>query len=89
MSRYAAALLLLLCATTAPSVTTAASGKPAAPASRGRYSDDEIATERGRPKAFIRGRRRFQRFPGVAGSLYFVGGVGCMHFSRKKRINPF
>ncbi|MFO1402557.1 MAG: DUF1134 domain-containing protein [Steroidobacteraceae bacterium] len=58
----------------------------------------------------------FQRFPGVEGSLYFVGGfgvnyvqsegatlapvrfgvgwrqgigVGYMHFSRKKRINPF
>jgi hypothetical protein len=58
----------------------------------------------------------FQRFPGVEGSLYFVGGVGVnyvqsdktviapvrfgvgwrqgigvgyMHFSRKKRYNPF
>ena len=58
----------------------------------------------------------FQRFPGVEGSLYFVGGfglnylqkdkiilapvrfgvgwrqgasVGYMHFSRKKRYNPF
>jgi hypothetical protein len=58
----------------------------------------------------------FQRFPGVEGSLYFVGGfgvnyaqsegvtlapvrfgvgwrqgigVGYMHFSRQKRINPF
>lgn len=58
----------------------------------------------------------FQRFPGVEGSLYFVGGVGVnyvqsdktviapvrfgvgwrqgigvgyMHFSRKKRLNPF
>ena len=58
----------------------------------------------------------FQRFPGVEGSLYFVGGVGVrylrtdgitvapvqmgvgwrqganvgyMHFTKKKRINPF
>jgi hypothetical protein len=58
----------------------------------------------------------FQRYPGVEGSLYFVGGVGLhyvrsagvtlapvrfgvgwrqgasvgyMHFTRKKRINPF
>lgn len=58
----------------------------------------------------------FQRFPGVEGSLYFVGGVGLrylrtdnitlapvqlgvgwrqganvgyMHFTKKKRINPF
>jgi hypothetical protein len=58
----------------------------------------------------------FQRYPGVEGSLYFVGGfglhyvqsdktvlapvrfglgwrqgvgVGYMHFSRKKRYNPF
>jgi hypothetical protein len=194
MSRYAAALLLLLCVTTVPPAAVAAGGKPAAPASHGTYSDDEIAREasrffatgaqglsevlekvlkeRGRPMAFIRGEeaggaigvgvrygrgelvikggggRRvywqgpslgfdvganavkvfvlvydlpstdalFQRFPGVEGSLYFVGGfgvnyaqsegttlapvrfgvgwrqgisVGYMHFSRKKRINPF
>jgi hypothetical protein len=75
-----------------------------APAKHGAYSEDEVAKglpdvlekvlkERGRPMAFIRGeeagggRKVYWQGPSIGFDVGF--GVGYMHFSRKKRYNPF